>query len=36
MTNENLALEIMDEGNRMVESNTFGCCIYSYMYFGGW
>ncbi len=34
MTQENLAVEILDEGNNMAVTESFGCCFYMYMYIG--
>ncbi|QXE91773.1 geopeptide [Geomonas subterranea] len=36
MTKENLAVEILDEGNNNAEmTDGFGCCIYMYIW-AGW
>lgn len=32
MAKENLALEIIDEGSNVVETETLGCCIYVFMW----
>lgn len=34
MAKENLEVEILDEGNNIVETNGLGCCIYLYLFVG--